>query len=495
MEQLMKVSGYSIGKLRVVGGMSRSSLFSKIVADVTGFTVLVPAITEVTALGTAILAGTGAGVFSSPAEGSAKVTKIALKQSPAETSGKYQSLYTGWLDAHTKRADADLHVSNLLTAAMFESTSGETVSGNITFRPKIFITASMDAFALDQLKKIGDITYSNWRESMKVYNGGAELAHALKGYHILITEMDIVDFEAIRDSGELKTIVTCRGNAVNVDVAAATAFGIPVINTPGRNADAVADLTVAFMIMLARRMPPSFNFLKQEGIRAGDMGKMAEAYLAYQGVELWRKTIGIIGFGSVGRRVAHRLKPFESRILFFDPAIDSDEGILLSAEKVPLEELFSVSDFISLHASDIHATRKMIDQNAFALMKKGAFLINTARASLVDDDALFEALQSGRIAGAALDVFSSEPPASDDRIVSHPNVIATPHLGGNTGEIASHQGVIAADQLTKLLTGRDCDYTLNPDVFHIFTISGQRRQPSGRKLKELYKNKRPSMTS
>lgn len=495
MEQLKNVSGYSIGDIHVVGGMSRSSLFSQIVADVTGRKVLVPAITEVTALGTAILAGTGAGIFSNPVEGSAKVTKIALKQSPGGTSGKYQSLYVGWLEAHTKRADADLHVSNLLTTVMFESSSCDTASGNMAFRPRIFITASMDAFALDQLQKIGDVTYSNWRESMKVYNGGAELARALKGYHILITEMDIVDYEAIRDSSELKVIVTCRGNAVNVDIAAATAFGIPVINTPGRNADAVADLTVAFMIMLARRMPPSFNFLKQGGIEAGDMGKMAEAYLAYQGKELWRKTVGIIGFGSVGRRVSHRLKPFETRTLFFDPAIDSDEGILLSAEKVSLKELLSVSDFISLHAPDIDATRKMMDQNAFTLMKKGAFLINTARSSLVDDVALYEALQSGRIAGAALDVFSSEPPASDDRIVSHPNVIATPHLGGNTVEIASHQGVIAADQLNKILTGKNCDHILNPDVLHIFAVSGQRRQPSAQELKDLSQNKRPSMTS
>lgn len=494
-EQVIAVSGYSVRDVRVAGGMSRSALFSGIVADVMGFPVLVPATAEVTSLGAAILAGVGAGVFPNPAEGSARVAKIDRKHLPGEAAQKYQVLYSGWREAHTKRAEADLYVSNLLTMALFESAPEAARAADMAFRPKILVTASMDGAALEELKRIGDVTYAGWRESAKIYDGGADLVRALAGRHVLVTEMDVVDFEAIKDSPDLRAIVTCRGNAVNVDIAAANAFGIPVINTPGRNADAVADLTVAFMIMLARKMPPSADFLKRQGIKAGDMGKMAEAYLSYRGNELWRKTVGLVGFGNVGICVAHRLRSFGARIVFFDPAVNAEAGALFSAEKVSFEELLAESDFISLHAAAVDTTKGMINRDTVIRMKKGVFFINTSRASLVDDEALYEALQSGHIAGAALDVFAIEPPASDDRLVSHLHVIATPHLGGNTTEIAKHQGVIAADQLRKLLTGQTCEYILNPKVLGTFTFSGPRRHPDVQELKRLSQNKRPSMTS
>jgi autoinducer 2 (AI-2) kinase len=494
-QQLVDVSGYSIRKIHVVGGMSRNRLFSGIISDVTGLTVVVPWVTEITALGASILAGTGSGIFSDPVEGAVRIAKTTQKYSSSENSVKYQSLYNGWCEAHKKRSEADVHISNLLTTALFESAPLETATADATFRPKILVTSSMDEFALKKLRSIGDVTYAGWRESMKVYDGANEFIYALEGYHVLITEMDVVDFETIKGAEHLKVIITCRGNAVNVDLTAATAFGIPVINTPGRNADAVADLTIALMIMLARKMPLSADFLKRGGIKAGDMGKMAEAYLSYRGYELWRKTVGLIGFGNVGMRVAKRLKPFETRVLFFDPAVAAEEGVLLSAEKTSLESLLSESDFISLHASDTESTKGMMNQHTFGMMKKGVFFINTARAALVNDDALYEALQSGTLAGAALDVFSVEPPASDDRIISHPNVIATPHLGGNTQEIASHQSVTVMEQLNKLLTRRTCDYILNSEVLSTFSISGPRRKPDDPELKRLSLNQRPSMTS
>jgi autoinducer 2 (AI-2) kinase len=495
MEQIAAVSPNPIETVRITGGMSRSALWTGMVCDVIGRRVLVSETPEATALGAAILAGVGAGVFTDAAAGARRVLKAAREHQPTDASAKYQGLYAGWRQAHTKRSEADQEIGSLLTASLFTAQPGADRAADPSFRPRILVTASVDEQALDDLGRLGEVTYSEWRSTMKIYDGGQSLAEALAGAHVLITEMDIVDYEAIRDAADLRVILCCRGNAVNVDIQAATAFGIPVVNTPGRNADAVADLTVAFMVMLARKMPGSADFLKREGIQAGDMGRMGEAYLAYRGSELWRKTVGLVGLGAVGACVAHRLVSFGARVIFYDPAVDEGTGALLSAKKVTLPELLSESDFVSLHAPAIEATRAMMDRKAFSRMKPGGFFINTARASLVDNEALLWALQSGRLAGAALDVFGVEPPASDDPIVSHPGVIATPHLAGNTAEIAAHQGAIAADQLAKLLAGRGPDFILNPDALESFTWSRPRPTPDEETKKRLSQNKRPTMTS
>jgi autoinducer 2 (AI-2) kinase len=495
LEQLASASGKKTSKLMVSGGMSRSALFTQIVSDVIGYAVNVPPTAETSSVGAAVLAGVGAGIFSDPASGAIKITKSLKEFLPDKSMEKYQGLYTGWRQSFDKRTGADACIGDLLTASLFEPSPAAGRAADPSFKPDIFITAALEKTALDEFESIGNVVYEGWREKMKLYDGGAELANALSGKKIFVTEMDVVDFPAIRDAADLRAIVTCRGNAVNVDIKAATAYGIPVMNTPGRNADAVSDLTVAFMVMLARRMPGSSDFLKRENVKAGDMAKMGEAYLKYQGKELWRKTVGLVGMGNVGAGVAARLSRFGARVVFHDPMVTEGAGALLSAQKVSLDELLAVSDFISIHAPAIEATRGMINRETFEKMKTGAFFINTARASLVDDDALLWALESGRIAGAALDVFSAEPPASDDPIVSHPNVIATPHLGGNTAETAAHQGAIAVGQIRKLMAGEKPDYILNPEVLDSFSWSAPRPEPDEKKLEELSKNKRPSVTS
>jgi autoinducer 2 (AI-2) kinase len=312
---------------------------------------------------------------------------------------------------------------------------------------------------------------------------------------VFITEMDIVDFEAIRDLPGLRVIGSCRVNPVNVDIESATAFGVPVFNTPGRNSDGVADLTLAFMIMLGRKMPASAMFLAEPGGAAGDLARMGAAYAEFQGAELWRKTVGIIGLGSVGGEVARRVRSCGAHVLFYDPMVEADEGELHNAEKVTLEELLSRSDFVTVHAPANEGTRAMVGAAQFALMKEGAFFINTARASLVDQAALTDALQSGGLAGAALDVFEVEPPASDDPLVRMSNVITTPHLGGNTFETAAHQGAIVVEQLKALLAGQTPSHLLNPAVMEAFSWEGERTQPSGQEQERLAAKEKPTITS
>ena len=494
-QQVLPVAGIEQPVLGLGGGMTRSPLWSEIVSDVLGVPVSVSPTPEASALGAAICAGMGAGVFDDLGEGYRMVVRDARQHTPdPQRVQTYRSLYAGWQQLREARAEADQVAAGLaLEALMTAPPSLSFPPEGEMFRPRILVTADVDEGSLTALRESGQVEYASYREVMRLLTG-PDLVEALAGVHIFVTEVDVVDVDALQQLPDLRAVIVCRGNVVNVDVAACTALGIPVIHTPGRNADAVADLTLSFMLMLARRLPDAISFLYEPGGEAGDMARMGLAHQDLQGRELWGKTVGLVGIGAVGRAVARRLRPFGARILACDPYIGQEDAVLAGVELVSLETLLEESDFVSLHAAVTDESRGLIGDAELARMKKGAFLINTARAALVDEGGLVESLRSGHLGGAALDVFSVEPPGSDDPLLALPNVIATPHVGGNTYEVGTHQGRVAVDAVQCLVRGGRPPHVLNPETLDNFRWEGPRQPTSAEALKELASGPAPAVS-
>jgi len=226
-----------------------------------------------------------------------------------------------------------------------------------------------------------------------------------------------------------------------------------VTNTPGANSVAVAELAIALMLALGRR------------ICRADQASRSGEWPRYSGVGLRGKTIGLVGFGAIGREVASRLKAFGCRIVVADPCVGPDCMDTYAVQLVPLEELLATSDFISLHASLNASTSRLVDHGFLKKMKKGAFLVNTARGELIDEDALCDALEKGHLAGAALDCFREEPPAPDHPLLRFPQVIVTPHTGSHTDEATNTMGWMSLRDCLAVLSGERPTHVVNPEVY------------------------------
>ncbi len=238
-------------------------------------------------------------------------------------------------------------------------------------------------------------------------------------------------------------VVSKHGVGVdNVDLDAARKHSIVIANAPGTNSESVADMAFALLLALARRIPYFIEQVKQKVWSSSGFA-----------VELEEKVLGVIGFGRIGRGIATRAQGFGMKVVFYDPLV-SEERVF---NKVSLEELFRSADFVSLHAPLVGETRNMVNREMLSLMKKDAYLINTARGELIDEKALYTFLKKEKIAGAALDVFTEEPPF-DNPLLTLPNVIATPHVAAHTREANSKMGTIAARNIVNVLQGKEPIY-------------------------------------
>jgi D-3-phosphoglycerate dehydrogenase len=267
----------------------------------------------------------------------------------------------------------------------------------------------------------------------------------------ILRNMPFVDEELLVNAQHLKVIGRFGVGVDNVDLEAARRCRIRVVYTPGANADAVAEHTLALLLALAKRL----RFWHDALVRGDYHLRWTERSVQLQG-----KTLGIIGFGHVGRAVARRAQAFGMRLLVFDPLVSAETMASFGAERVNLDDLLRESDFVTLHVPLTNETRHLINRERLALMKAGSFLVNTARGEVCDLDALYEALQSGQLAGVALDVFPDEPPDVSHPIFRHPNFLGTPHVAAHTPETLEHMALVVAEQVLKVLRGEEPDFAV-----------------------------------
>lgn len=309
---------------------------------------------------------------------------------------------------------------------------------------KILITAPYSEKGRQQLKAtIGEIIYKPWKEHGREYNE-QELIQLLQETNAdsLIIEHDKVTELVIAQFPHLKFIGVCRGTPSNVAVKAATEAGIPVFFTPARNAQAVAEMFISNLICFMRNTIASIEWLKGSNWGEGAY----TSYLQFKGNELAGKTIGMIGFGAVGQRIANMVKGFPCTILFYDPFIESSDEAF---KKTTIKAVFETSDIVAIHLPVNESTKGMIDKNLLSLMKQDSIFVNTARAVVVNRNDLLDILENNRIRGAILDVYYHEPPDDiDNRIIHLPNVMATPHIAGASFEVDDHHSNIMNEALT-----------------------------------------------
>ncbi|HAA84829.1 MAG TPA: 3-phosphoglycerate dehydrogenase [Kosmotogaceae bacterium] len=259
---------------------------------------------------------------------------------------------------------------------------------------------------------------------------GEELLDRMSEVEFLVVRSATkVTSEVIAAGKKLKVIGRAGAGLDNIDTNAAKAQSVAVYNTPGANSRSVAELTIGLLLALMRHIPRGTSGIKD--------GKWEKKQL--KGNEIMGKTIGIIGYGSVGRQVANMAKALGMRVLFYDPFVTVEEEGLVEN----LNDLLEASDVVTVHVPKSPDTNNMIDESAMSKMKKGAVLINTARGGIVDEEALYDSLISGKLAGAAMDVFEVEPPTDElrRRLVGLDNVVCTPHIGASTVEAQQRVGL------------------------------------------------------
>lgn len=280
-----------------------------------------------------------------------------------------------------------------------------------------------------------------------------EVAPLLKGVDAVAAGVDDFSAPALAQADQLKVIVKHGAGVDNIAIEECTRRGIVVANIPGANAEAVADMAVALMLAVARHIP--------EGDRTTKAGQWVNTY----GVDLFHATVGLLGMGRIGKGVARRCRGFDADVLAYDPQFDEVFAREYRIERADsLEQVMREADLVSIHIPSNEQTRKIINAEKIALMKPSAILVNTARGAIVDEDALADALEQGRIFGAGLDVYATEPP-TNRRLIESPRSVTMPHVSSNTPGALLAMGNGVVDAIMAVFAGKRPESVVNPEVY------------------------------
>ena len=340
---------------------------------------------------------------------------------------------------------------------------------------KIFFSAEYDENELQPLYELGEVHKEGWALGLPKFSED-ELAEKTKDADIIITSYDDITRKVIEGAPNLRLIACTRATPVNVDMEAAKERGIPVIYTPGRNSDCTAEMTIGLILSVARHIPQAYRALKggkytadpsvhketHEGLRKDviwDMN-MDSPYMVFKGTQLKGKTLGILGYGSIGRRVGKIARAIGMELLIYDPyvgEIDVEEFGVRKADSVA--DLMKESDFVTCHMKVTPETTGIISREMIALMKPTAYFINASRGAILDEEALIDALRERRIRGAAFDVYASEPIRSNHPYITElDNVIITPHIAGATEEVLTNHTKMIVSDVKRFLRGEHLLY-------------------------------------
>ncbi|MGI6709307.1 MAG: 2-hydroxyacid dehydrogenase [Dethiobacteria bacterium] len=328
------------------------------------------------------------------------------------------------------------------------------------------ITASFSQDSIKRLEPYLEIEHHDWLKKGRPFKQ-AELKELARDKEIIVVETCEIQKEVIDAAPELKIVACCRGlkgDDSTIDVEACNQKNIPIIYAPGRNLNAVAEHTLLLVLAVMRKVKPATRWLYENRWQ-----QWLDFYTTFRTSEIMGKTVGLVGFGDIGRRVAQLFLAFGASVLASDPYVADDIFEEYGVTKVDLETLLKNADIVSLHVNVSKETMGLIDAEKISLMKPTSFLVNTARAVVVEHDALYNALKEGRIAGAALDVFYQEPTGPEkEPLLTLDNVFATPHLGGTTNEVIDNHSKMVENDIIRLLSGEKPVYLLNPEVLPNF---------------------------
>jgi D-3-phosphoglycerate dehydrogenase len=311
--------------------------------------------------------------------------------------------------------------------------------------PKVLVADPIAPEGIEILKTVAEV-------DVKTGLPKEELAAIIGDYDALAVRSETkVTADIIAKATKLKIIGRAGVGVDNIDVEAATNRGILVVNSPEGNTLAAAELTVAMLLALARNIAPA-----DQALRGGKWDRKK-----YMGSEVYGKTLGVVGLGKIGREVVSRLQAFGMSVLGYDPYLKPEQAESLGIKLVDLDTLYRESDYITVHTPKTKETTGMINREKLALMKPTVRLINCARGGIIDEAALAEAARSGKIAGAAVDVFTVEPAAADNPLLGVPNILTTPHLGASTEEAQVNVALDIAEQIVEVLNGKPARAAVN----------------------------------